>query len=144
MTKQCLLSSLIIVGVLNRFFERQRSLQAKHERGLPAHWVGVVPVIVYGDGTWSTRQRVLRLLVRGWGEAELLFLLLLQVSEDGLGQEVRVVLLLIFEQDECVAVATLQRVIQYVLQGPVEEQNLLSALRLPETSAALLGHAVKR
>lgn len=48
------------------------------------------------------------------------------------------------EQDEFVAVATLQRVLQNVLQGPVEEQDLLPALTLPETSAALLGHAVER
>lgn len=48
------------------------------------------------------------------------------------------------EQDELVAVATLQRMLQDVLQGPEEEQNLLSALRLPKTSAALLGHVVQR
>lgn len=47
------------------------------------------------------------------------------------------------EQDEFVAVAALQRVLQDVLQGPVEEQNLLPALRLPKTRAALLGHVVK-
>lgn len=34
--------------------------------------------------------------------------------------------------------------LQDVLQGPEEEQDLLSALRLSETSAALLGHAVQR
>lgn len=51
---------------------------------------------------------------------------------------------LTIEQDEFEAVATLQRVLQYVLQGPVEEQDLLPALGLPETSAALLGHVVER
>lgn len=48
------------------------------------------------------------------------------------------------KQDEPVAVSTLQRVLQDVLQGPVEKQDLLPAFRLPETSAALLGHAVER
>lgn len=48
------------------------------------------------------------------------------------------------EENECVAVATLQRVLQDVLQGPEEEQDLLPALRLPKGCTALLGHPVER
>lgn len=46
------------------------------------------------------------------------------------------------EQDEPVAVAALQRLLQDVLQGPEEEQHLLPALGLPKPCAALLGHVV--
>ena len=61
-----------LISVLDRVPQRLRFLQAEHERRLPAHLLRVVPVTI--------RQRVRHLLVRRRGEAELLFLLLLQVA----------------------------------------------------------------
>lgn len=87
-----------IVSGLDRFLQRHRFIHAgaEHERGLPAHHLRPVPVTVsLGNAGLPALQRVARLLVRRWSNAVLLLLLLLQVSEDGLGQEVRVVVVLI-------------------------------------------------
>lgn len=92
----CLFSPLIVIGVLDRFFQRLRFLQADHEGRLAAHRLRIiVPVSTdrrsAGRAAKGTPGRTHSLLVSGRAEAELLLLLLLHVSEDGVGQEVRVV-----------------------------------------------------
>lgn len=47
------------------------------------------------------------------------------------------------EQNESVAAAALQRLLQDVLEGAVEEKNLLSAFRLPKTCTPRLRHLVE-
>ena len=51
---------------------------------------------------------------------------------------------LTIEKDECVAVPAVQWMLQDVLQGSVEQQDLLSPLSISKTWVALMGHLVER
>lgn len=77
-----------LVSVLRGYPQRLRLLQADHERGVSAHHITIIRMCI-------AHKWVCPLLLRIWCKTELLSLLLLQVSEDGLGQEVRVILLFI-------------------------------------------------
>lgn len=72
---------MLLITVLSGVSQRLRGLQADHERGHPAHG----------------RPGRVRLLLRDWVQAELFPFLLIQVSQDGFGQEVRVIFSFIYD-----------------------------------------------